>query len=114
MPLRDLPAPDRELVRRCLVAITYGPFLDDFAFRTRIGIGRDGAMRLLDKWPAIDDGVDASDECLTLDNCLNEICHGLEVDRDLWSAWLDVDRDAVKSAYVRWARSRGWRARALS
>ena len=112
MPLRDLPVPDRDLVRQCLVAIAYGPFLDDFAFRTRIGVPRPMELALLARWPAIDDGADSSDECLVVDNSLSEICHGLDVDPPLWSAWLSVDRDHIKGVHARWVRSRGWRARA--
>ena len=108
MTLVDLTARDRETVRRCIAAMAFGPFLDDAEFRTRIGIDRRGVASLLAAWPQLDDKDDHSDISLALNNCMNEVCHGVPIPDSDWGFWFDRPRIEVLEVFENWCRSRGW------
>jgi hypothetical protein len=110
MALRDLSEADREIARQCVAAITRGGFIEDFEFGARLGVEREQIAQLLTAWPEIDDGGDDSDACLALNNCMNEICHGVPIAPREWARWFTVSAPEVRDAYRRWAQSRGWNA----
>jgi hypothetical protein len=108
MTLRDLSIAEQELVRQCVAAVADGPFIDDQEFATRVGLPRATIRALLHNWSNVDDSLDDSDACLALNNCLNEMCHGIEITPTEWAARVTVPRDQIKDVYRRWAQSRGW------
>src|SRR5882762_5924112 len=69
----------KAIVLQCMKAIADGPEIEDWEFHTRLGIVRPTLRRVISLWPGIDDGSDDSDEFLAINNCLNEICHGVDI-----------------------------------
>ena len=51
--------------------------------------------RIIAHWPAIDDRLDDSDEFLAINNCLNEICHGVKISEAEWRKWFTEPKDEI-------------------
>jgi hypothetical protein len=108
MALAQLPSSDRDVIRQGMTAIFTGSFIEDFEFRTRMGIDRATLGAILQRWPEVDDSHDDSDVTLAINNALNEVCHGVEIADSEWARWFKVSRQEVERIYEAWARSRGW------
>jgi len=106
MPLKDLTKADQELVLQCLRAITDGE-IEDWEFQTRLGITRLVVKRMIVEWPEVDDEVENSDGFLAINNCMNEICHGIRLSPEEWALRFTQSRDAVTLAYKNWLRLGG-------
>ena len=114
MALWALSQTDQQIILECLKAILEGPFIDSVEFQTRIGINRDDLSQVIQAWPNIDDSNEDSTEVLALNNCMNEVCNGLDIsDRD-WSHWFRVGRKEVCEVYSRWASLNGYPRTGLS
>ena len=107
-PFSQLEYEEKESVRRALLAILNGDFIDDSEFQTRLGIDRTDLAAVADSYPNIDDKLDSSVETLSINNCLNELCFGLSISKDAWSQWLDVTRKELTELYAKWGCLRGW------
>jgi len=79
MAFKELSPSEKAIVLQCMKAIADGPEIEDWEFHTRLGIVRPTLRRVISLWPGIDDGSDDSDEFLAINNCLNEICHGVDI-----------------------------------
>jgi len=79
MAFKELSPSEKAIVLQCMKAIADGPEIEDWEFHTRLGIVRPTLRRVISLWPEIDDGSDDSDEFLAINNCLNEICHGVDI-----------------------------------
>jgi hypothetical protein len=108
MALADLTEPERDLVRQCLVALRHGRYLDEDDIESRIGVAVGVYDALLGRWPEVDDRDDDSDECLVINNALNEVCHGVHIPPREWERWFTAPRETVLSTYRHWALARGW------
>jgi hypothetical protein len=87
---------DKEVVRTCLVAILDGPWIEDWEFQTCLGIDRDALRELLAAWPFLDDATESSPSRLAINNCMNEVWHGVLIAAEEWPRWFR--RRARKSA----------------
>ena len=58
MPLANLEARERELVRRCLQAAVEGPFFPDWEFHALFGLERNEVKEVLESWPKLDDSTE--------------------------------------------------------
>ena len=103
MALWALSDTDQQVIFQCLKAILEGPFIDGLEFQTRLGINRDELSQVVQAWPNVDDSNQDSVEALAINNCMNELCHGLNISDCQWSQWLGVDRRDVCEVYSRWA-----------
>jgi hypothetical protein len=110
MALEQLPSNSKEVVFQCMKAILNGPFIDDFEFHARLGIDRETLKSILSRWPNLDDSEDSSDESLAVNNCLNEVCYGLDISEGEWSKWFNVARTEIERVYKEWASKRARRA----
>ena len=108
MALKDLSAPEQQIVLQCMRAIAEGNEIDDPEFHSRLGITREILGRIIASWPEIDDQIVDSDEFLAVNNCLNEVCHGIRLTSDEWARQFTVPRESVKQAYSHWLRLGGW------
>ena len=105
----EMLSPDEQwVVRQALAAIAQGDYLSDADFGARIGVERTEIAELLARWPRVDDTRRDAPAGFAINNCLNEICHGLRLAPDEWNRWFDVPRDEVAAVYRRWARLKGW------
>lgn len=91
---------------QCLKAISEGNFLED-EFQTRLGIEKEDLRKLIDSYPEIDDSDNDSNECLAVNNCLNEVCHGLQFSETEWKKWFSVSREEIAETFKDWAELRG-------
>lgn len=108
MALTHLSESEQDIVRQCLVALRDGRYLSEDDLLSRVGVPAAAYDRILGRWPDVDDRDDDSDECLVVNNALNEVCHGVRIPEREWPRWFTVPRDAVAETYRRWALSRGW------
>ena len=88
-------------------AIANRPLIEEWEFHTRLGILRPTLKRIISAWPDIDDSSDGSDEFLAINNCLNEICHGIDIPPTEWRDWFLQSREEVKKTYGKWLRLGG-------
>ena len=63
---------------------------------------------IIAEYPNIDDSDDNSNATLAINNCLNEVCHGIRFSDEDWKQWFDVNKSEVEEVYWKWAKLRGW------
>jgi hypothetical protein len=90
MAFSDLGDVDEDVVRKCSVAIVEGPWIEDWEFQTRLGIDREALRELLAAWPQLHDAVEDAPARLAINNCMNEVCHGVPIASDEWNRWFTV------------------------
>ena len=98
---------DRQIVLQCLNAITKGKFLEG-EFHARLGIEPEELELLVAVYPNIDDSDDNSNATLAINNCFNEVCHGIHFSDREWSQWFNVSKSEVEEVYRKWTTLRGW------
>src|SRR5262245_30406616 len=103
MTLAALTPEEREIVRRAIEA-TFRYF--DFDFHTRLGVSPDAVRKLLDAWPAVDDGPVDSDACLAINNSLNDLLHGASISDKEAMELVGVNREEMLRVYRKWAATR--------
>jgi hypothetical protein len=103
VPLKDLSKSEQEIVLQCMTAIVDGAAIPDWEFYTRLGIIRPTLRRIISQWPEIDDRSQDSDGFLAINNCLNEVCHGISMSPSEWDNWFTCPKDMVKQTFARWA-----------
>jgi hypothetical protein len=106
MAFKELSRNEKEIVLQCMKAIADGPEIEEWEFHTRLGIVRPSLRRIISQWPAIDDSSDNSDEFLAINNCLNEVCHGVKMPDTEWRKWFAQPKDEIIKTYNKWLRLR--------
>jgi len=81
--------------------------VEDWEKHSRIGLGPDELKVAIDQWPTINDADDNRNGFLAINNCLNEICHGIRIEPSEWSTWFDTSETEIKSTYGTWLSLRG-------
>ena len=104
MAFADLSPNEKQIVLECMKAIADGPYFQDWEFHTRLGIERPTLRRIISIWPAINDRSDDSDGFLAINNCLNEICHGIQIADPEWQSRFAHSKDEVKSTLHKWLK----------
>jgi len=107
MPFHQLPQRQKDLIRECIVAITQGPFLEEWEFQMRMGITRAELNTVLAQWPDFDDSADEAVETLAINNCMNEILNGVFVSPHQSEQWFTGTELEMNEAYKHWAELRG-------
>jgi hypothetical protein len=107
MAFKDLPKAEQELVLQCMKALVDGDAIKDWEFHMRLGVPRAQVRKIISQWPDIDDRVEDSDEFLAINNCVNEICHGIRMTPEEWTLRFTHPRDAILQAYDNWLRLGG-------
>jgi hypothetical protein len=98
---------EKQVVLDCMTAILKSGELE-FEFQTRLGIDEEELKKVIAKFPDIDDSIEDSNETLAINNCLNEICHGIKFTKDKWEKYFYYDIDKIREVYKKWAKLRGW------
>src|ERR1700736_1053947 len=99
--MRMLNGAEQEIVRRCLVAMLDGDFIDDWEFQTRLGLSRD-ALRAILKRPELDNSSEEEDVQLAINNCMNELLNGLSISSAEWDQWLPMPKQEVERTFIKW------------
>ncbi len=94
------------IVHECMRAILEGALIDDAEFQTRLGVDRGTLASILSRWPMVDLSLEGSDEFLAVNNCLNEVANGIEINDKEWSQWFTLPRSEIKLRYKDWCRNR--------
>ena len=107
MAFKKLSDNDKQIVLQCLnVTLNVNFFGDEF--HTRLGIEPEDLAQVISAYPDIDDSDDNSNETLAINNCLNEICHGIRFTERGWRKLFTVSKSEVDEVYRKWAILRGW------
>ena len=107
MAIVSLSPRTQSLILGAMRAIAHGSLIDDKEFHTRLGISRRILLELLANWPAIDASDPNSEAFLGINNCMNEICNGVNLTPQQWAEWFDSPRSDIERAYEDWSRSVG-------
>ncbi len=83
-------------------AIVEGDVIEDWEFRTRLGVTRSVVKRIISQWPDINDRVEGSDEFLAINNCMNEVCHGIRMTPEEWTQRFTEPKDTILRTYENW------------
>lgn len=110
MAFEKLTEQEQRLILEAMTAILNGPYIDDAEFQTRLGIDRLQLREVLDTWPVIEDDNEDSHACIAINNCMNEVCYGIEISSAAWSKWFTAPRSDVAAVYARWAKLKGYHA----
>jgi hypothetical protein len=95
---------ERETVRQSMQAVLNGSWIDDAEFGIRLGFERGSLKKILDSWPLFDDSAEGL-VSLAINNCMNEVCHGINISGDEWNVWFTQSKDEVKATFSRWLNS---------
>ena len=107
MSLMNLPDEDKEAVLQCMRAIAESQLIEDWEIHTRLGLNRETLRAVVSRWPNIDDSVVDSDAYLAINNCMNEICHGVHIPTEEWDKWFTMTRAQILDSYRKWSGRRG-------
>ncbi|HLM61742.1 MAG TPA: hypothetical protein VK308_13130 [Pyrinomonadaceae bacterium] len=107
MSFEKLSESEKQTVLQCLNAVLTGNFLEH-EFHSRLGLEPEDLAQVVSAYPNIDDSDDTSNETLAINNCLNEVAHGISFSDREWQQWFTVDRSEVDEVYRKWAKLRGW------
>jgi len=80
----------------------------EFEYSSRLGIDEEDLKQVIEKFPNLDDSDDSSNETLAINNCLNEICYGVNFTENDWRKWFSQSYEEVEKVYKRWAELRSW------
>jgi hypothetical protein len=83
-----------------MIAILDGPFIDDWELSIRGGFDRAELRSLISRWRDV--CIIRDDEDLIVNNCLNEICHGLPLTEAEWKEWIGYPKEEVCSVLEKW------------
>lgn len=108
MAFKELSSSEKETVLQCMKAIAEGSEIEDWECHTRLGIVRSTLRRIIRLWPEIDDSSNRSDEFLAINNCMNEICHGIHIAPTEWGKRFTQSRDEIRHTYHKWLRLGGY------
>jgi NADH:ubiquinone oxidoreductase subunit E len=107
MSFAKLTQNEKQIILQCLNAILNGSFLEH-EFHARLGIEIEDLSQVVSTYPNIEDSDDNSNETIAINNCLNEVCHGISFLEREWREWFNVQRSEVDEVYRKWAILRGW------
>ena len=107
MSLEELSDREREIVLQSLSAILRGGFLEG-EFHTRLGLEPEELEEIVSAYPNVDDRNHDSKVFIAINNCLNEVCHGISFSSDQWSRWFEVNRSEVKDVFRKWRTLGGY------
>lgn len=107
MALKQLSPKDQKIIRDCLNSILEGSLIEDWEFHTRLGLTRRELRKVLERWPELDDSLSDSCDAIAINNCLNEVCHGVRMSEEEWKTWFDNSRSEVERVYLDWMKSGG-------
>jgi hypothetical protein len=106
MAFRQLSKSDERAILDCMKFVAESSCIEDWEFQTRLGISRDALKRIISAFPAIDDSAN-SDGFLAINNCLNEVCHGVAISPTDWSVWSSQSVTKIGEAYRNWLKAHG-------
>ena len=104
MAFEKLSERDQKTVFQCMLAILEGNHIGG-GFHSRLGLDRSELREVVSVWPALDDSQIVVE--LAINNCLNEVLHGIGMTPDEWSRWIDQPKEEVLRVYQTWARLKG-------
>ena len=105
MTFNELPIKEQKIVLLCMQMLLETPLIEEPEFQSRLGISRLELSTVIASWPMLDDSVEDSVTNLAINNCLNEVCHGLHISDSIWGNYLDVPLKRVKQVYKNWLAS---------
>ena len=107
MSLAKLSYDERQIIFQCMKAILKGGFLGG-GFHARLGLEPEELEQLVAAYPNVDDSDDNSIAAIAVNNCLNEVCHGISFSKKEWTQWFTVNKAEIKEIYRWWRLLRGW------
>lgn len=108
MAFEKLLPNEQNIVLQCMTAILEGSFIDSFELQTRLGVDKEELKSVVAAYPQLDDTDEDSATNLAINNCMNEVCHGVDITPDKWIKWFNVSRENVKEVYIKWAKLKGY------
>src|SRR6266404_7585941 len=103
MAFSSLSEAEKDIVHQCLKAILHGSYIDDREFPARLGFDRESLKQVLCSWPQLDDTAEGLTR-LAINNCMNEVCHGIDLSSSEWTTWFNVSKADVQATYFKWAK----------
>lgn len=107
MGLNGLSDEDKVAILQCMRAIAESQLIEDWEIHSRLGMKRETLRAVVSCWPNIDDSIVDSDAFLAINNCLNEICHGVYISPEEWDKWFTLTRSQIFDSYRKWLDRRG-------
>ena len=113
MAFEQLSKKEQRTILQCMTAILEGTYIDNAEFQTRLGIDRTEMQEVIGSWPNLNDTDQTSNTSLAINNCMNEVCNGIEISGHKWRDWFDVSKEEVESLYLKWVRLMGYSSRGI-
>jgi phage FluMu gp28-like protein len=108
MYFSQLNEQEQQIILACMKAVLEDDELK-FEHHSRLGIDEKKLKEIIEKFPNINDFDEDSNETLAINNCLNEICHGIRFTESQRQKYFAYDREKIREVYKKWAELRGWK-----
>jgi hypothetical protein len=102
LKLLELPAQDVAVIGTCVRADADGPFFPDWEIHTLLGFDHADLRRIADSWPPSVPGTEAESAAW---GCLNNLLGYPHGRRDVWSEFIPVTPEHLRSLFDRWIAS---------
>jgi hypothetical protein len=93
----------RRCAFECIRFVLHSDELDEPDRLTRIGASCDEIEAVLARWPDVADDDPGSLDHVIVNNAFNEVCHGIDIDKETWMKWFSVSPAEVAEAYRAWS-----------
>lgn len=77
---------------------------ETLSFAVRLGFERESLKEILGSWPLPDDSADGL-VSLAINNCMNEVCYGINISDRHWNVWFTRSRQEVEVTFSKWLDS---------
>lgn len=105
--LEELSRQEQDVILQCMTVILKGAYIDNFEFQTRLGIDSAELAEVIKAWTNIDDTDETSAAYLAINNCMNEVCYGVDIPLNEWPKWFNISREEIEKVYTKWAKLKG-------
>lgn len=102
MEIEELNPAEKNIVYQCMKIVAETDLIEDPEFRTRLSINRQELYQVIAAWPALTESSNDSVGNLAVNNSLNEVCNGLQIDDILWKQYFIASRQDVSDVCHKW------------
>jgi ribosomal protein S8 len=102
MAFEQLSVDEQRIVLQCMKIIYDEKYIEEWETQTRIGIDRNSLLHVINVWPNLDDSENDSDVTLAINNCMNEICNGINISEEDREQYFKTTGENIKKTYEHW------------
>ncbi len=113
MAFEQLSSDEQRIVLQCMKIVYDEKYIEEWETQTRIGIDRKTLLKIINAWPNLDDSENDSDVSLAINNCLNEVCNGINISEEDREQYFKTTKENINKTYDYWTKLKGHASKGL-